>query len=362
MSNRLRLVVSAIAMLLGVMWLASTNPAADQQSPSASAGRAPASTAKPYRAPRTPDGKPDLQGFWSNATYTPLERPQNVTKEFYTPEEFEKRMKDRIEADAEQTKPGTTADVHYDFTQFGLDKSQQTIVQNLRTSMIIDPPDGRMPPVVPEALQRAQAQAAERKQRGGQYDQVQNMPQGSRCIIMGGSGPPLRDAGYNPNYHIVQSPDSVMVLTEMIHDARVIPLDNRPAPPEGLKQWMGVSRGRWEGDTLVVETTNFNGRNPIAAGGGGGRGGGGATSSDRLKVTERFTRISDEQIEYKFTVEDPQTWTRPWTALAYLQKTTGPIFEFACHESNYGVANILAGARADEKRAAEEAARKTGSK
>src|SRR5688572_31290514 len=136
MSNRLRLSVSALSMLLGVMWLATTHPAADQQKPAAGAAgaRAPASTAKPYRAPRTPDGKPDLQGFWSNATYTPLERPQNVTKEFYTPEEFEKRMKDRIAADAEQTKPGTTADVHYDFTQFGLDKSQQTIVQNLRTS------------------------------------------------------------------------------------------------------------------------------------------------------------------------------------------------------------------------------------
>src|SRR5688500_16491000 len=137
MSNRLRLSVSALAMLLGVMWLATTHPAADQApSPPASAaqgasasagqGRAAASTAKPYRAPRTPDGKPDLQGFWSNATYTPLERPQNVTKEFYTPEEFEKRMKDRIARDENQTTPGTTADVHYDFTQFGLDQSQQT--------------------------------------------------------------------------------------------------------------------------------------------------------------------------------------------------------------------------------------------
>jgi hypothetical protein len=354
MSHRLRLAVSVLAVGLGVLWLTTTRPAADQQRPAAAAGqgpaaaaapRPPASTAKPYKAPRTPDGQPDLQGFWSNATYTPLERAANVTKEYYTPEEFEKVKKDAVARDETQTTPGTTADVHYDFTQFGLDKSQHTIAYNLRTSMIIDPPDGRIPPPTPEALKRAADLAAERKTRGGQYDQVQNMPIGSRCIIMGGAGPPMRDAGYNSTYQIVQAPGTAMVLTEMIHDVRVIPLDGRPAPPAGLKQWMGVSRGRWEGETLVVETTNFNGRNPVA----GGRGGG-AGSTDQLKVTERFTRVSDDQIEYRFTVEDPQTWTKPWTALAVLQKTNGPIFEFACHESNYGVANILAGARADEQR------------
>ena len=361
MSNRLSLSISALAVVFGVMWLTTTSPAADQQppSPAASAGqsRPAASTAKPYKAPRTPDGQPDLQGFWSNATYTPLERPQNVTKEYYTPEEFEKVKRDAAARDETQTTPGTTADVHYDFTQFGLDKSQHTIAYNLRTSMIIDPPDGRMPPPTPEAQARAAAQAAERKTRGGQYDQVQNMPIGSRCIIMGGAGPPLRDAGYNSTYQIVQAPGTAMILTEMIHDVRVIPLDGRPAPPPGLRQWMGVSRGRWEGETLVVETTNFNGRNPVTGGRGGAVG-----SSEHLKVTERFTRISDDQIEYRFTVEDPHTWTRPWTALGVLQKTNGPIFEFACHESNYGVANILAGARADEKRAAEAAAKKTESR
>ena len=344
----------ALTIAVAMLWL-TANTAADQQGaastakPAATAGAKPVSTAKPYRAPRTPDGQPDLGGFWSNATYTPLQRAQNVNKEFYTPEEFKKVMADAQARDEEQTKPGTTADVHYDFTQFGLDKSQHTIAHNLRTSQIIDPPDGRIPPQTPEAQKRAQAQAAELKQQGGQYDRVQNMPNGSRCIIMGGAGPPLRDAGYNSTYHIVQGQGTVMVLTEMIHDARIIPLDKRPAPADGLKQWVGMSRGRWEGETLVVETTNFNGRNPFQG------------SSDQLKVTERFTRTSDDQIEYKFTVEDPQTWTRPWTVLNYLQKTNGPIFEFACHESNIGVSGILAGARADEKRAAEAAA-KGGSK
>jgi len=365
---RMRISAGALTIAVAMMWLttntagqqagstSTAKPAATSAKPAAPATAKPAApgSAKAYKAPRTPDGQPDLGGFWSNATYTPLERPQNVTKEFYTPEEFSKIRKERQATDEEQTTPGTTADVHYDFTQFGLDKSQHTIVQNLRTSQIIDPPDGRMPPTTPEAQQRAQAAAAERKQQGGQYDRVQNMPTGSRCIIMGGAGPPLRDAGYNSTYHIVQGQGNVMVLTEMIHDARVIPLDNRPAPPAGLKQWVGMSRGHWEGETLVVETTNFNGRNAIAAG--GGRGGGGATSSDQVKITERFTRVSDDQIEYKYTVEDPHTWTKPWTALNYLQKTDGPIFEFACHETNYGVANILAGAREDEKKAAQKAA------
>jgi hypothetical protein len=350
MKMRLRISACALAAAVAVAGL-TTVLSADEQAgtakPAVSTAKPAASTAKPYRAPRTPDGKPDLQGFWSSSTYTPLERRQGVNKEFYTPEEFKKVMEDARDRDEEQTTPGTTADVHYDFTQFGLDKSQHTIVQNLRTSQIIDPPDGRLPPQVPAARERAAAAAAARKQAGGQYDRVQNMPNGSRCIIMGGGGAPMRDAGYNSNYHIVQSADSVMVLGEMIHDARIIHLDNRPAPPAGLRSWTGMSRGRWEGDTLVVETTNFNGRNPFQG------------SSDQLKVTERFTRISDDQIEYKFTVEDPLTWERPWTALNYLQKTVGPLFEFACHESNIGVSGILAGARADEKRAAEA---KTGSK
>jgi hypothetical protein len=358
---RMRISAGALAIAVAMMWF-TANTTADQQAAAAGTAKPAAATtasgsakpgAKPYKAPRTPDGQPDLGGFWSNATYTPLQRDPKVTKEFFTPEEFAKLRQDRQAADEEQTKPGTNADVHYDFTQFGLDKSQHTIAQNLRTSQIIDPPDGRLPPTV-AAAGRGQGAAGGRGGaaggRGGQYDRVQNMPNGSRCIIMGGAGPPLRDAGYNSTYHIVQGQGNVMVLTEMIHDARIIPLDKRPAPADGLKQWVGMSRGRWEGETLVVETTNFNGRNPFQG------------SSDQLKVTERFTRISDDQIEYKFTVEDPQVWTRPWTALNYLQKTNGPIFEFACHESNIGVSGILAGARADEKRAAEAATTKPASK
>jgi hypothetical protein len=333
-------VALAVAVVLSAS-LAGQAPAASAAKAAAPAARA-AAPAKAYTPPKTPDGQPDLQGFWTNSTYVPLERPQNVTKEFYTPEEAEAAIKAAAAREAAQTEPGTTADVHYDFSQFGLDRSQSTIAHSLRTSLIVDPPDGRMPPVNDQGKKRAAERAAARKALGGQYDAVQNMPIGSRCIIMGGAGPPLRNAGYNANYQIVQSPGYVMILTEMIHDVRIIPLDNRPQPASTLRQWVGVSRGRWEGNTLVVETTNFNGKNPLQG------------ASENMKVTERFTRVADDMIDYKYTIDDPATWDRTWSAEAPLAKTQGPIFEFACHETNYGVANILAGARADEKAAAEK--------
>jgi hypothetical protein len=314
-------------------------PAAGVANAAAQAKPAAAAPAKAgaYKIPRTPEGQPDLQGFWTNATLIRLERPNGVTKEYVTKEEFEKQVAQRAVTDEEQTTPGTTADVHYDFTQYGLDKTQSKITTNgYRTSLIIDPPDGKVPPQNAEGQKRNQAIAAARKQQGAATDRIQNQGIGTRCIIMGGSGPPLMDAGYNANYQIVQSRDSVMVLTEMIHDARIIPVDNRTAPPAGYKGWMGSSRGHWDGDTLVVETTNFNGRNPFQG------------SSDKLKVTERFTRVSADQIQYRFTVEDPATWDRPWTAEEILVKTEGPIFEHACNEGNYGVYNTLAGARREE--------------
>jgi hypothetical protein len=327
-----------------VVWLAAA-PVAGQAPPAAA--KTNGTAAKIYTPPRTPDGQPDLQGFWTNATYTPLERPNNVTKAFYTEEEAVAAEKRAAEREAEQTEPGTVADVHYDFTQFGLDRSQSTFARNLRTSLIVDPAEGKLPPLTDEGQKRAADRAAARRAQGGPYDAVQNMPIGSRCIIMAGSGPPMLTAGYNSNYQIVQAPGYVMILTEMIHDARIVPLDDRPQPSQNIRQWMGISRGRWEGNTLVVETTNFNGKNPLR----------GAT--ENMHVTERFTRLADNRIDYRFTVEDQSTWTRPWTAEMPMQKTEGPIFEHACHEGNYGIANILAGARAEEKRATEAPAKKS---
>jgi hypothetical protein len=310
--------------------------------------------AKPYVVPKTVDGHPDLQGYWTNATYTPLERSAaNANKEFYTLDEYQKVLKTRASGEEEQTVPGTSADVHYDFTQFGLDTGQSEVPLNLRTSLIIDPPDGKLPRLNAGGgggrggggAGRGAA-AAGGGGRGGQYDAVQNMPIGSRCIVAGGAGPPLMDAGYNAAYQIVQNKDHVMILTEMIHDVRIIPLDNRPLPPAELKQWIGLSRGRWEGNTLVVETTNFNGRRPFQGAG------------QNLRVVERFTRTAEDMIDYQFTIYDETVFSRPWTASVPLGKMKGPIFEFACHETNYGVANILAGARKEERDAAEAAAKK----
>jgi hypothetical protein len=330
-----------VSVLIGIVVL-TVIPIAGQQSPNTA--RTNGAAAKAYAPPRTPDGQPDMQGFWTNSTYTPLERPDGVTKELYTPEEYTKIVKGAAEREGEQTEPGTIADVHYDFTQFGLDRSQSAWAQDLRTSLIVDPPDGKIPPLTTEGRKLAADRAAARKAMGAPNDAVQNLPIGTRCIIMAGSGPPLMSSGYNANYQIVQAPGQAMILTEMIHDARIIPLDNgRPQPPQTLRQWVGVSRGRWEGDTLVVETTNFNGKNPFRG------------SSENLRVTERFTRVAADTILYRFTVEDPSTWTKPWTVEERLQKTKGPIFEHACHEGNYDIANTLAGARAEEKRAAQKA-------
>ena len=307
-----------------------------------------AGQARQWTPPRTADGQPDLQGFWTNATYTPLERPKNVTKELYTPEEAADVEKRLAAEDAAQTEPGTIPDVHYDFTQFGLDTHQAAYASNRRTSLIVDPPDGKLPPLSAEGRTRAAERAAYEK-RVGRWDSAQANQLDDRCVIFAGAGPPMMPQSYNSNYQIVQTAGYVMILFEIAHDARIIPLDGRPHVHGDLRQWIGDSRGRWDGDTLVVETTNFNGKNSLNG------------ASERLKVTERFTRVDADTIRYQFTMDDPSTWTRPWSAELPMRKTTGPLFEHACHEGNYGLYNTLAGARLAEKKAAEEAAKK-GSK
>lgn len=291
-----------------------------------------------YTPPRTPDGQPDLQGYWTNATYTPLERPDGVTSAVYTEEEFAERLNAAIANESAQTTPGTIPDVHYDFTQFGLDRSQTNFAYDLRTSLIVDPADGRMPPMTEEGIAR---NAAIEAARGDRWDSAEDNQLDDRCIIMRGAGPPMMDSGYNSNYQIVQTPGYVMILVEMIHDVRMIPFDNRPHPHENVCQWMGVSRGHWDGDTLVVETGNFNGKNPFRG------------SSENMRVTERFTRVADDTIIYRFTIDDPSTWDRPWTGEMPMTTTIGPIFEHACHEGNYGLYNTLVGARLEERQAAE---------
>ncbi len=301
-----------------------------------------AAQTRKWTVPRTADGQPDLQGFWNNTTYITLERPKGVTTEFYTREEALQMMKRAADEEAEQTEPGTIADVHYDFTQFGLDKSQSPLALNLRTSLIVDPPDGKLPPLTDEGRRRAAARAEARKRMGALTDAVQNQSLMVRCILMDRNGPPMLAGAYNNNYQILQTAGTVMILVEMLHDPRIIPLGARPQLPQQVRQLEGSSRGRWEGDTLVIETANFTDKTAFQG------------SSENMRLTERFTRTSEDTITYRFTVDDPATWTRPWSAEVLWKKAIGPLFEHACHEGNRGLYNTLAGARAEEKRAAEK--------
>ncbi len=344
MTHRFLASTGAIGIAIATMVLALVPMAA--QAPTA-APKTNGAAAKAYAPPRTPDGQPDLQGFWTNTTYTPLERPKDVNKDFFTPEEALELAKRAAESEGEQTEPGTILDVHYDFTQFGLDRSQGGFALNLRTSMIVDPPGGRIPPMTAEGQKRAAARAEARKRMGAATDAVQNQSLSVRCILMDRDGPPMLAGAYNNNYQFVQIPGYVMILVEMLHDVRIIPLDGRPQMPQGVRQMMGSSRGHWEGNTLIVETTNFTDKTAFQG------------ASENMRLTERFTRVADDTIRYQFTVDDPATWARPWSAETPWKKSIGPLFEHACHEGNYGLYNTLAGARAEEKRAAEEAAKKT---
>jgi hypothetical protein len=349
--------MGALAALLAVLAWVATVPVAGQ---GPSTAKANGSAAKAYTTPRTPDGQPDLSGYWTNASYTPLQRPKNVTKEFYTPEELDELAAAERRAAARDTGTGTPRDVHYDNEQFGIDKGQATYARNLRTSLIVDPPDGRIPPQIPEAVKRNAAIAEARKLRGGQLDKVQNLGYDDRCIVMIGTAPPMLDPGYLSTFQIIQSPGYVTILTERLHDARVIPLDGRPFPPSNVRAWRGVSRGHWEGNTLVVETRNSNGKVQAAAVGPIGNGSiDGAT--ENLRVIERFTRVDAARIDYRFTLEDEKTWARPWSAELPFAKMEqqGPFFEHACHEGNRAPTNMLGVARHQEKLAAEAAAKKT---
>jgi hypothetical protein len=296
-------------------------------------------TAKPAPAAATSAGAvlPDLSGYWTNTTVTPLERPKELAdKAFFTPQEAAEYAKHQL-AQPEPTGPGTYADVHYNMAQFGLERSQSKVAANVRTSLITDPPDGRMPAMLPEARKRIADRAAQAK--GHEFDGPENRGLAERCIMWGNEGPPMMPVGYNSNLEIVQGPGYVAIMQEMIHDVRMIPTDGSPHLPSNVRQWMGDPRGHWEGDTLVVDTTNFTDKTAFRG------------STANLHVVERFRRVDADTILYQFTVDDPSTWTHSWSAEIPMTKIKGPVFEYACHEGNYGMANNLSGARADEKKA-----------
>jgi hypothetical protein len=283
--------------------------------------------------PLTKDNQPDLQGIWSNATLTPLERPAELAgKEFFTPAEaaeYEKRVRDRNNGDRRDS--SAAADLAVGYNDFWWDRGTK-VVSTLRTSLIVDPPDGRIPALTPDAQRRAAARAEARRLHPA--DGPEDLSLADRCIAR--PGPPMLPAGYNNNHQIVQNSEYVVIHSEMMHDARIIPLTARPPLPNNVRQLFGSSQGRWEGNTLVVETTNFTDKTNFRGAG------------ENMRLTERFTRIDQDTLLYRFTVDDPQSFVRPWSGEIPMKRVEVPIFEYACHEGNYSLVHTLEAARAEE--------------
>ena len=291
---------------------------------------------------RTPWGDPDLEGIWTNATLTPLQRPPELaSKEFLTPEEAAQFQRSRIEqTNADRPLPPGQVGAYNDvFFERGT-----SIVRSRRTSLVVDPPDGRSPALTPDAQKKVEAR--QKREAVSPADGPEDRWLTERCILFGATVPMLPEP-YNNNYRIIQSPGFVTILVEMNHDARIIPLDGRAHLASGIQQWTGDSRGRWEGTTLVVETTNlkFNHQSRFGVGYLNG------LSDERLRVVERFTIADANTLTYRATVEDPSVFVRPWTVEVSMARTAGPLFEVGCHEGNYGMFNILSGHRAEERHA-----------
>jgi hypothetical protein len=289
--------------------------------------------AKASPAPKTAWGHPDLQGIWTNTTTTPLERlPEAADKQVLTEEErteLARKVAERVNADTRR--PGQVGA----YNEFWFERG----TLNTRTSLVIDPPEGKVPAYTPAAQKRWEAIDAARKAQPA--DSWLDRHTFDRCITRGMPGAMI-PGFYNHNYHILQTPNYVAIVVEMLHDARIIPLDGRPHLNSGLTQWLGDSRGHWEGDTLVVETTNLTDkifeRSNVVTGFGSG-----------WRLIERFRRVDADTIDYQFTVDDPRTFTKPWTVAAPMSKSDGRLFEYACHEGNYAMSGILSAARHEER-------------
>ncbi len=361
----------AVAMVLfAPIFVAAQSPSAAAKADARTAGKTevktdtkPAAKAQTWVMPRTADGHPDLHGYWNHLTFTPFERPAKFgNREFLTAKEMEEVFKSGVRGSYDPGGEGSADryggelfnpdSVDYDATTYGLSPWQNGIKPNPRTSLVVDPPDGRIPPLTPEA--KARLAAGARPGGGFPYvvddhhggalvhaDTAKDLGQGTSCVTQSG-GPPLIPIEYNSGLFIAQNSAYVLIETETGSEFRIIPLDGRPHVSSNIHQWHGDSRGHWEGDTLVVETTNLRPDHTYRNG-----------DPNTEKITEYFKRIDAETIEYKFTVDDPSTWTRPWSAIIPMSASTGPMFEYDCSENNNDAVNILAGARAFEKKAAE---------
>jgi len=340
MSYRLWISVS----ILAVVPFAPAVGQASKEAPKKVAAKAAASNKS--AVPHTPWGDPDLQGVWNDATSTPLQRDIGV-KDVLTDEEavdFQKSLANDLTRDRRDG--GPEVDVNRAYNDHWMDSRRLKITADKRSSLIVDPPDGRMPPRVPlpperEKIRAARAAANERFNAGLPQNYTDfSLP--VQCIIRTDS-PPYLPTIYNNDFHIFQSPGLVVINPEMIHSARIIPVDGTPHLGKNLHQWLGDSRGHWEGDTLVVETTNFRTDPGVVFQG---------ANPDTYKITERFSRVDATTLNYEFTIDDPKTWTKPWTAVIPWNKIdpAEQMYEYACHEDNYDIVHFLSGARDREKR------------
>ena len=311
--------------------------------------QAPASTSGDWVVPRTPAGHPDLQGNWSSATITPLQRPrdQGPTLSWEEVERREGRAANRLErvsrpSDPDRGAPRAGRGVGgYNGIYIDAGDVVAKVYGEPRSSLITHPADGRTPELTP-AAQARRAERRESRSQFGQYDHPELRPLGERCLVSFGSnaGPPMLPNGfYNNNYTIVQTPDHVVIMAEMVHDARIIRIGDGPRLPEHIRPWMGDSWGHWEGDVLVVETTNIH---PLHR-----------YSGEEMKVIERFSRMAEDAVLYEFTIDDPSTYTEPWGGQVPMMALNDRLYEYACHEGNYALSNILSGARYQERLEAE---------
>jgi hypothetical protein len=339
--------IGALGIALAFISLASA-PVAGQTAAKSSAAP------KVYTPPRTGDGQPDLQGVWDYRTVTPLERPADLAgKETLTEQEIADYEKQRTATlDKDRRDGGAAADVQRAYNEFWWDYGKKVVGH--QTSLVVDPPDGKIP-YTPEGQKRGNAravfQAATAREEGGVgrgFDSWLDRPFGERCILWGVAGPPMMPGAYNNNVQLFQSRDYVVIYNEMIHEHRMVPLDGRPHVSNDIRMLQGDSRGHWEGNTLVVDTTNFTNRTSFR----------GAT--ENLHLTERFTRTAPDTLIYEYTVDDPTTFTKPWTARVPMAKNPDFVYEYACHEGNYALPHGLEGERNIEKAAA--AAAKSGSR
>ena len=333
-----RLAAVAGMSALAVVWLVQFAPGSVAVAAQAAAAAAapPKSAATNGKIPRTADGKPDLNGYWTDVTFTPMERPAQLgDKAYFTEEEAKAYFAKSVRDEAARLLEGG---IHYPTSQYGMDKGQTGAKMNLRTSLIVDPANGRLPALTPAAQQRQAAARAAAGGTRGKMDGPEDRSLFERCI-RGTQGPPMLSAAFDNELQIIQTPQHVMLLAQAMNDVRIIPLDGRPHLPANVRLLLGDSRGHWEGDTLVVDTTNFNDQANFMG------------STRNLHLVERFTRSAADSILYRVTVEDPATWTAPWTYELPITRG-GRVYEFACHEANLGLANTLSGAREAEKEAA----------